>query len=514
MTLEEAKEKINELFDNKIIDIRWNMPSDIANGLEENLNIARDWSMASIDELEGRGLTSEQIEEDINSIIKEAKETVSKEYEESPLDLTTSFDSAVSDDETPLLLNTVEQIIRSNINSRIFTIAQDAIGEEPTPILLNILDPGYLALNHPDVEIVAAITDEIKENFSQEISSIREQVNNLISLRNSLIAEANQVDEQGCIDITRTINQIVDPREDSDADKQRIKEILLKVANSNSGAIEQAILIGISENDITRLQAAAREYGQSRQDDLSGIIRRSTEEEITHPPLLIRHQEEFIDSFSQEDILQDLYQYIISQSESTPVTPIEEMATEYEDFTNQEHVFEGLYTLSYSTEEINTQIRLYLRQVLFGEEGQFDGEIVSYVTNIVGAIDDPDSRLGQAHLRIQESLDRLSQEYDEFDLGYQQIPAEDNNSLFDEMLEEGSDNNQEIESERLLRTPDSNDIDEGEVLYPEVVMRFVSDTTNATATSQTRTPELLISGDMDDFGYNGHRVNFDDANSS
>lgn len=411
MQLKEALEKINERFENKMADFTWSILPEIAARAIESLEVQRREIIQLAEELNVSRLDEEQRDEAYGKLITQAEEAINKEYEESPLDMTTSFDEGQQDH---LSLEMVQESIRSNINSRIIMIIREAIGEEPTPMLIEMLNPGYLALHHPDVEIIEEVADNILENLSEQIDPIRDQINNLIELRTSLVSDSISIDDQACMDITGTINQIVNKMNISlDSEAQRIREILLKVANDNSGAAEHAMEVGVSESDIKILQNAAREYGQSREDDLLGVIRNSVEEEIIHPPLLIMHQEEFITNINSESILQDLYQYILSQSDRTPLASTEELIDD-DDGVNQEPIFKGLDTLNLSIEEINEQIFLYLRQLLLGEEGTSRIDIIDYVTNIIGRIDDPNSHLGEAQLRIQELLEMASVEYDEF----------------------------------------------------------------------------------------------------
>lgn len=545
MKLKEALEIINERFENKMADFTWSILPEIAARAIESLEVQRREIIQLAEELNVSRLDEEQRDEAYGKLITQAEEAINKEYEESPLDMTTSFDEGQQDH---LSLEMVQESIRSNINSRIIMIIREAIGEEPTPMLIEMLNPGYLALHHPDVEIIEEVADNILENLSEQIDPIRNQINNLIELRTSLVSDSISIDDQACMDITRTINQIVNQMNISlDSEAQRIREILLKVANDNSGAAEHAMEVGVSESDIKILQNAAREYGQSREDDLLGVIRNSVEEEIIHPPLLIMHQEEFITNINSESILQDLYQYILSQSDRTPLASTEELIDD-DDGVNQEPIFKGLDTLNLSIEEINEQIFLYLRQLLLGEEGTSRIDIIDYVTNIIGRIDDPNSHLGEAQLRIQELLEMASVEYNEFFEGiedggspnsfvvegavYHVVQGDSSDSLGEllaPLVERSNDNHRvnssvtfnsdELDYKTIPPAPEthfrnednSEDEDslEGSVPPPPPLMHL--ETENYT---QTVIPFV---GDnprpLDDFGYNGHRVNLGDSSN-
>lgn len=475
MTLEEIKQQISRLFADKVTELTWSTPVDILSRIIGDFEVERQRIVGLAEEISVSQLTPDQVTERFDNLIQQTIETIEIiATQESPLDLTT--DSGISGDEAPVLLRDVEETIHNNINHRIAVIIRGAIGEEPTPMLIEMLDPGYLARFHPDVENDSAVTDEILTNFSEHLDDIREQVNNLIVFRGNLISQARNADDQACMDITGTINAIVDDMEVSTPERsQRIREILLKVANNNVGAVDHAIEVGVRETDITRLQLAANEYGQTRQAELSGIINDSREE-ITYPPLLIRHP---VARPNPEGILEELYQYIVEQSLSNPVSPMREGEVN-EEGAAIETVFEGLDTLDLSTEEINGQIHAYLGQVLLGEEGASADYIISYVTNIVGRIDDADSRLGQAHAAIQELIETLSVQYDVFEGAvYNILPSgtppfeeEDSSLVVTRMREdEGDDIGTELDNSHNTRrdnTPVPDGVVMGDVEHTEI----------------------------------------------
>lgn len=399
MTLDELQKQIRELFEEKKIELLWNIPADVRDRIFGDLRVEEKRILKKISQL-----TEEQIEESFDDLIQQTMNAIEEiANEESPLDLTTSFE----EDESLLILDDVERTIQENINARIFTIIHEAIGEEPTPMLLEAFNPGYLAEEDIDTEVI----ESILENFADEID-LRNQVNDLISLRENLIEQARNLDDQACMDITATINAIVDDMGvETEERAQRIREILLKLANNNPGALEHAIEIGVNQVDITRLQLAANELAQTKQDDMSNLVQDSIES-APYSPLRIRPLIE--EPQTSENILEELYQYIINQSHSSPNTPTVEEET-HERNSAGTPIFPGLDTIHLSTEEINNQIHSYLEQVLLGEEGNFDAEIVDYVTGIIGTIDQNDGRLGMAHARIQELMERVSLEYDVFE---------------------------------------------------------------------------------------------------